>query len=445
VNSSSTFADKEVILRLLRKVERRTRAIRLGRELTFGLVVALSIPVAFKTWDLFYPLATTTIETALIVSAIGFLAYALARVFHRGTLFQAAASVDEKANLYDAMTSASWFIHQKQSSKWIDAQLEDTARHAATLDVWRLYPAAVPRAIYVSVAMIFLFVVLNLIPLSLNHNWFKLKAAPEGIPPQKVNLMQPSLDEALKAITKEFQQSGKTQPVADALAEKQLSDAADELRKLAREIKDGRSESSQDMRQLQQALDRASQHSAPGLEQLSQDLAKASEGIKGEDRERAQQGLQSAANDLEKLQEGIREQQANNNGNPGEGQKEQRSENTQQRNRGAGVQSNGATDKPNESKGDGTGMNPSARPPRDGERTTLEVQLEQERLAGMPDGGGILEDIHESSKQQISKVEYSNVQSELAIGRKDLMSRGVIPWEYRSLVKGYMQAIRPKD
>jgi hypothetical protein len=33
----------------------------------------------------------------------------------------------------------------------------------------------------------------------------------------------------------------------------------------------------------------------------------------------------------------------------------------------------------------------------------------------------------------------------LSIGRKDLMNRDVIPWEYRSLVKGYMQAIRPKD
>ena len=89
-------------------------------------------------------------------------------------------------------------------------------------------------------------------------------------------------------------------------------------------------------------------------------------------------------------------------------------------------------------------MDPSASPPRQGERTTLEVQLEQERLAGIANGGGIPEDDHESSKQQSSRLDYSNVQFELSAARKDLMSRDGIPWEYRSLVKGYMQAIRPK-
>ena len=442
MNSSATFADKEIILRLLRKVERRTRANRLAHELTFGLVVALSIPVGFKTWDLFSPLATPTIETALVVSAIGFLAYAIVRIFHRGTLFQAAASVDEKANLFDAMTSAFWFIHRKESSKWVDAQLKDTARHASTLDVSRLYPAAVPRTIYVAVAMFFFFVALNLIPLSLNHNWFKLQAAPPGIPPRKVNLVRPSVDEALRTIAKELQQSEKTQAAADALAEKQLNKAAGELRKLARKLKEGRSESSQAMEQLQQTLDKASQHSTLETEQLSHDLAKASEGLKNQDRQSAHQALQNAAKDLEQLQQGSRQQQAKN---AGDNRNDQRPESAQQQqNRGAGGQSKSPTENQNEGKGDGTGMNPSPSPSRDGERTTLEVQLERERLAGMADGGGIREDIHESSKQQASRLEYSSVQSELSSARKDLMNRDGIPWEYRSLVKGYMQAIRPK-
>jgi len=408
--------------------------------LTFGLVVLLSIPIALKTWDLFFPLPTTTVRTALAVSTIGFLAYTVIRIFRRGTLFQAAVSIDEKANLYEAMTSASWFIDGQECSKWIDAQLEDTARTAATLDLSRLYPQTIPRMTYVAVVMLALFVGLNFVPLSLSHNWFKLRAAPPGIPPQPVNLKQLSIDEVLRAMAKELQQSEKTQAAADALAEKELSKAAAELRKLAQEVKDGRSESSQAMERLQQSLAKASQHSAPGLEQFSKDLAKASESLKNQNRQSAQQSLQSAANNLDKLEHSISQQQAKG----GNKLDQQRQGQGQQQNRAAGSESKQAKDRDEDSHSEGTGMNPSASPPRVGNPTTLEVQLEQERLAGLPTGGSIPEDIHESSGQQNSRLEYSNVQAELSAGRKDLMNRDGIPWEYRPLVKGYMQAIRPK-
>jgi hypothetical protein len=441
VNPSSTFADNEIILQLLRKVERRMRANRLAHELTCGLAVVLIIPVTLKIWDLFSPLTTTTVTAMLAVCAITFLSYAVLRICRRGTLFQAAASIDEKANLYDAMTSASWFIQKKESSKWIEAQLEGTARNAATLDVSQLYPQVIPRMTYLAATMCLLFVGLNFIPLSLSHNWFRLQAAPPGIPPQPVNLLQPSIEEALKAMAKELQKSEKTQAAGDALAEKQLSKAADELRKLAEQMKDGRSESSQMMQQMQRSLDQASQHSAAGLEQLAKDLAKASEGLKNQNRQSAQQSLQSAAKDLEKLEQAMSSQQTQSAGNK---QDQQRRDKDQQQNRAAAGQSRGAAEKKDDNKSDGTGMDPSASPPRQGERTTLEVQLEQERLAGMPNGGGIPQDIRESSKQQTSRLEYNNVQSELGAARKDLMNRDGIPWEYRSLVKGYMQAIRPK-
>src|SRR5438105_12695814 len=128
----------------------------------------LSIPIAIKLWDLVSPLTTTTVSAALGVCAITFLSYAVVRIFRKGTLFQAAVSIDEKANLYDAMTSASWFIHKGESSNWIDAQLEDTARNAAAIDLPKLYPQAVPHTTYVAAAMCLLFVGLNFIPLSLN-------------------------------------------------------------------------------------------------------------------------------------------------------------------------------------------------------------------------------------------------------------------------------------
>lgn len=438
MNPSSTFSDKEVILRLLRRVELRTRAHRLAHELTFGLAIALSIPIALRIWDLFSPLTTATVHTAHAGSAVAFLVYAVVRIFRRGTLFQAAASVDEKAKLYDAMISASWFIHKQESSKWIDAQIEDTARNALTVDVSRLYPQTVPRTTYLAAMMFVLYLGLSFIPLSLNYNWFKLQAAPPGIPPQLVNLIQPSIDEALKAMAKELQTSEKTQTAADALAERQLRQAADAFRKLAEQMKHGRTESSQALQEMQRSLERASQHSAPGLERLSEDLAKAAESLKNQNRRGAQQSLENAAKDIDKLEQANSRQQAQN------GSDQQRTENGQQQNRATGTQSKGASNKQDDSKSDGTGMDPSASPPRQGERTTLEVQLEQERLAGIANGGGIPEDDHESSKQQSSRLDYSNVQFELSAARKDLMSRDGIPWEYRSLVKGYMQAIRPK-
>jgi hypothetical protein len=191
---------------------------------------------------------------------------------------------------------------------------------------------------------------------------------------------------------------------------------------------------------MQQSLEQASQHSAPGLEQLSKNLAKASEGLKNQNRQSAQQSLQSAAKDLDKLEQTMNSQQQG----AGDKQDQQQREKSQQQNRAAAGQSKGAAEKKDENKSDGTGMDPSASPPRQGERTTLEVQLEQERLAGMPSGGGIPQDIRESSKQQTSRLEYSSVQAELGAARKDLMNRDGIPWEYRPLVKGYMQAIRPK-
>jgi hypothetical protein len=440
VNPTSTFADKDIILQLLRKVERRTRANRLARELTFGLAVVLIIPIMLKIWDLFSPLTTTTVTTTLAVCAIGFVLYAVVRICHRGTLLEAAVSVDERANLYDAMTSASWFIQKNESSKWIDAQLEGTARNATALDVPRLYPQAFPRSTYLAAAMCFLFVGLNFIPLSLNHNWLKMQAAPPGIPPQPVSLMQASIEDALKAMAKQLQQSERTQPAGDALAEKQLSKAADELRKLAEQLKDSRSESSQAIQQMQQSLDQASQQSAPGVERLSKDLAKAAENLKNQNRQRAQQALQNAAKDLEKLEQAMNSQQQS----AGNKQDQQQREKSQQQNRAAAGQSKGAAEKKDDNKSDGTGMDPSASPPHQGERTTLEVQLEHERLAGMPSGGGVPQDIRESSKQQTSRLEYSNVQSELGAARKDLMNRDGLPWEYRPLVKEYMQAIRPK-
>jgi hypothetical protein len=441
VNPSSTFADKEIILRLLRRAEWRARVQRLAHELTFGFSLVLIIPIALKTWDLYSPLTVTAIMMAIGFSGAVFAAYAVSRIFRRGNLLEAAASVDEKAKLYDALTSASWFIRNQENSQWIDAQIEGTARNAADIDLPRLYPRRIPRTSYVAAVLLVFFVALNFIPLSLNHNWLKLQAAPAGIPPQPINQSNLDIDEALKEMAKDLLRSEKTESAAQALMQKQLQDAAAELRKLAEQLKE-RSDSSDAIQRMQQSLEQASKHSQPGLEKLSEELAEASQGLKNQDRESAEEALQNAASELEKLQEKMQPQKAKNGS---EKQNEPRSSNSEQQDKGDSGQSKQASDQKSESESDGSGQDPAGTPPRRGERNTLEVQLEQERLAGMPSGGGIPEEVHESSKQQLSKLEYSNVKSELSAGRKDLMNKDAIPWEYRSLIKDYLQAIRPRE
>jgi hypothetical protein len=95
---------------------------------------------------------------------------------------------------------------------------------------------------------------------------------------------------------------------------------------------------------------------------------------------------------------------------------------------------------------DGSGLMPGGKggadAPREGDATSLEVQLQMEKVAGMQDGGEKPEDIEESSKQERSRLDYRNVKSDLTPAQKDLLNQDRIPWEYRPLIKSYFEAIR---
>jgi exonuclease VII large subunit len=98
---------------------------------------------------------------------------------------------------------------------------------------------------------------------------------------------------------------------------------------------------------------------------------------------------------------------------------------------------------------EGTGLMPGGKggddAPREGAATSLDVKLQQEKVAGMQDGGEKPENIEESSKQERSRLDYRNVKSDLSPAQKDLLNQDRIPWEYRPLIKDYFQAIRPAE
>ena len=77
----------------------------------------------------------------------------------------------------------------------------------------------------------------------------------------------------------------------------------------------------------------------------------------------------------------------------------------------------------------------------------LDVKLQQEALKGLDDKNRPQseddEEVSHASKQERSKLDYRNVESDLTPAEKDLLNQDHIPWEYRALIKSYFQALRP--
>src|SRR5262245_61721893 len=106
-----SMSDQEIILASLRRVDRRIRTNRLLHELTLGAALFLVIPLLLKIWDLFEPLRAVTIGIIVGIWVLLFSAYVVWRFLQRGTLGEAAASADKKADLQDELKTAFWFIN----------------------------------------------------------------------------------------------------------------------------------------------------------------------------------------------------------------------------------------------------------------------------------------------------------------------------------------------
>jgi hypothetical protein len=538
------MSDKEIIVASLQRIERRIRINRLLHELTLGAILFFAFPLLLKVWDLFDPLRGGTISIIVGIWVLLFVAYIAWRALQRGTLNQAAISADAKANLHDELKTAFWFVNNPRPSAWVDAQVRRAASKAQSLRPELLFPRRIPKTAYLAAAMAVLFAVLNFVPLPWNHNWLTLQAAPafalnekeaallkqtqellrkaeklkqsdvaqkledivqqlqEGkIDAQQAaqmldniqseleqgNLDSASINEGLEEIAKDLQQSEKLDPAAQAMQNKQLNQAAEELRKLAEKLGLNTPESSKEM---QKSLQQAAENTRPGLEELAKMLKEAAENLKNGQQEGAQQALDGAAQELDALQQRIESQdlknlaskqlqnlkdslqqrqqsgqkggkgqpqQASGKGQGAQGQKPQPGQADQN---GQGQPQDGAEGEPTDQAGqggqsgspipggnDGNGLMPSGKggsdAPREGAPTKLDVKLQQEKVAGMVDGGEKPENLEETSKQERSRLDYRNVKSDLSPAQKDLLNQDTIPWEYRPLIKDYFQAIRP--
>jgi hypothetical protein len=538
------MSDKEIIVASLERIERRIRINRLLHELTLGAILFFAIPLLLKVWDLFDPLRGGTISIIVGIWVLLFVAYITWRALQRGTLNQAAVSADTKAGLHDELKTAFWFVNNPRPSEWVDAQVRRAASKAQSLRLELLFPRRIPKTAYLAAAMAVLFAGLNFVPLPWNHNWLTLQAAPafalnekeaallkqtqellkkaeklkqsdvaqkledivqqlqEGkIDAQQAaqmldniqseleegNLDSASINEGLEEMAKDLQQSEKLDPAAQAMQNKQLKQAADELRKLAEKLGLNTPEASKEM---QKSLQQAAENTRPGLEELAKMLKEAAENLKNGQQEGAQQSLDGAAQELDALEQRIESQdlknlaskqlqnlkdslqqrqqagqkggkgqpqQASGKGQGAQGQKPQPGQADQN---GQGQPQDGAEGEPTDQAGqggqsgspipggnDGNGLMPSGKggsdAPREGAPTKLDVKLQQEKVAGMADGGEKPENLEETSKQERSRLDYRNVKSDLSPAQKDLLNQDTIPWEYRPLIKDYFQAIRP--
>src|ERR1051325_603845 len=125
------MSDTELILQLLRRVEWRLRTARLLQDFLLAISVPLATAITLRLWDLFSPLAGTTVTTLTSAGAAIVAGYLIWRFPQRVPLEQAAASIDTKAGLNDEIKTAAWFIRNRRGSVWVDAQIQRAARHAA--------------------------------------------------------------------------------------------------------------------------------------------------------------------------------------------------------------------------------------------------------------------------------------------------------------------------
>jgi len=443
------MSDREVIIQLLRTVEWRIRANRLFHELTVGVSVVLAALILFKIWDLYSPFQAVTIGAVTVILAVLFAAFAVGRIRVKGTLEQAAALIDRKADLRDEIKTAFWFLNNPRSSVWIDQQIQRAAKSARNVDVQRAYPNLIPRTSYIAAATVLLFGALNFIPTPLNHNWLMLQAAaPDNRtakPAADMPLDREAILKTLKEVAERLRASELLGETADDLAQGDVAAAANDLRTLAEQIGDATSDQIAEAKAAFAAAAATKKDKAelePALQEMAQTSETAEdEGIYEEMMETAQalqelaEKLQTAAQNGESYQTGKSTDDTPSN------------ESVQVADGGPGQL------KKSNSNGPGGGSNAPpgglAQLPTSLEaKLKLDVKLEAQAVRGVEANKGQPkekedEEVSQATKKERSKVDYRDVKSDLSPAQKDLLNQEHVPWEYRALIKGYFQAIRP--
>jgi len=439
------MSDAEIILHFLRNVEWRLRANRLLREITLGLSTVLFFLAVIQVWDFVSPVKATT--TGLVAFAV----YVALLLRKKGTLDQAAVSIDQRLRLNDEMKTALWFIRNPRTSRWVDTLIQRAARNAGKIDVRRAYPMVIPRTSYAVIAMILVFVGLNFARLprtnlkgraerahaeeTTRNTTRKLRSLEDNSNGSSLNLQ--SISTGLEEIAAYLRKSETLRGVAQALIDKRLDLAAEELREVGADLG---SASPGSFLAMQEILTASARNSRPELQPLSEDLAATARAMQNKNMTAIQEAIEEVAEDFEGLEEEIYTQESN---------LDQLARGNERRAEQDGHVTGAPIPEPRDfpqatSSSDGLGASGGRAEsgPRQGIPTTLAVKLQQEGVQGMPGAGVTRQDLREASPPERSNLDYRTVTSEVTAAPKDVLDhREPTPWKYRPLIKSYFDAI----
>jgi hypothetical protein len=165
--------DRDIILGVLRRIERRLWIRRALQEIAFGACVVLFSIIAFQSVspapvDGMRPAAArAAVATALLLLAI----YIAWRVSRPVTLAQAAGEADYRARLRDELKSAYCFVNSPDSSPFADLQIARAAKTAAGLHPVSIVPAEPPRSLLAAIALGAILAFTSGVTPRVSHSW----------------------------------------------------------------------------------------------------------------------------------------------------------------------------------------------------------------------------------------------------------------------------------
>jgi hypothetical protein len=149
--------DREVIIKLLRRVAARMRVARVLREAGFALCVVLFALAAFELIRTSLADAINGFYQSVLVAAlVAFCVFVILRALKRVSMAQAASLIDARLPLHDELKSAYWFVSQQQQADeggaaFVQMHVANAARTAQQVRGARVLPFRVPRSLILAI------------------------------------------------------------------------------------------------------------------------------------------------------------------------------------------------------------------------------------------------------------------------------------------------------
>jgi len=438
---------RESVRRILARAARRLRAQRLLADMAPALCAGLAGPAL----GLLLPAGAARGALALATPVLAF-AWLTWRTLRPLPARSAAAWLDRRAGLADALTTACWFLDRDPDDAWVEHQRERAAETARELDLRELVSLRVPPGPALLAAGLAAVVVFGWLrgEAHTRRGGTAAAVADAGVPAPRAEPDEAAIEDGAEAGRDAVPQARPAPADLDALAEELRAglteEALERLRELARQA-EARRPPGADAATGEGAAEDAA---GPSLdaEALASALAEASEAAQRGDEEAAAKALEEAS------EAAGGPQQRQDPEAPGQPRQASAADQTEaQAPADAGVrwsldaldpQSAGAEESEQAARGDAAGP-PAGGDPEEGEATELDVELEREALSSESARETEPTEItEEASREQSARVGYRGGGG----GRYDPprpVETTEVPWSARERVRLYLLALTQEE